>query len=141
MIEWQHDNNLVKDALDILATKWKINPKLYDFQTGSYKEAVSDTQVNVGGTTFHIPTLSKDGLYILWNCLWPDCHNCCERQGRLPLTKDDIGRIAKKVGYGSEAEFVRNETTISRLARTGSIWKCYNNPEHALAQEEKGREA
>ncbi|MDQ4066549.1 MAG: hypothetical protein M3114_03060, partial [Thermoproteota archaeon] len=77
----KHENNLVKDALDLLARKWKIDRRLYDFQTGKYKEAVSDTSVNVGGITFHIPTLSKDGLYILWKCLWPDCHNCCERQG------------------------------------------------------------
>ncbi|HEU0143196.1 MAG TPA: YkgJ family cysteine cluster protein, partial [Nitrososphaera sp.] len=86
----RQDNNLVKDALDLLARKWKIDRRLYDFQTGKYEGAVSDTSVNVGGITFHIPTLSNDGLYILWKCLWPDCHNCCERQGRLPLTKDDI---------------------------------------------------
>ena len=109
----QQDNDLVKQALDLLTRKWKIDQKLYDFQTGKYKELVSDTSVNVGGVTFHIPTLSIDGLYILWKCLWPDCHNCCERQGRLPLTKDDIDRIAKKIGYSSKAEFVRNETTIS----------------------------
>jgi Fe-S-cluster containining protein len=109
----QHpDNNLVKDALDILARKWKIDPKLYDFQTGKYNDVV-DTSIDVGGVIFHIPTLSKDSLYVLWKCLWPDCHNCCDRQGRLPLTKDDIDRIAKKVGYSSKAEFVRNETTIS----------------------------
>jgi Fe-S-cluster containining protein len=29
------------------------------------------------------------------------------------LTKDDISKIAQKTGYASEAEFVRNETTIS----------------------------
>ena len=107
-----HDNNLVKDALDILARKWKIDPKLYDFQTGKYNDVV-DTSIDVGGVIFHIPTLSKDSLYVLWKCLWPDCHNCCDRQGRLPLTKDDIDRIAKKVGYSSKAEFVRRETTIS----------------------------
>jgi uncharacterized protein len=107
-----HDNNLVKDALDILAKKWKIDPKLYDFQTGKYNDVV-DTSIDVGGVIFHIPTLSKDSLYVLWKCLWPDCHNCCDRQGRLPLTKDDIDRIAKKVGYSSKAEFVRKETTIS----------------------------
>ncbi|MDQ3884604.1 MAG: YkgJ family cysteine cluster protein [Thermoproteota archaeon] len=107
-----HDNNLVKDALDILAKKWKIDPKLYDFQTGKYNDVV-DTSIDVGGVIFHIPTLSKDSMYVLWKCLWPDCHNCCDRQGRLPLTKDDIDRIAKKVGYSSKAEFVRKETTIS----------------------------
>lgn len=111
-MQQQHDNNLVKDALDLLAREWKIDPKLYDFQTGKYKDVV-DTSVNVGDVIFHIPTLSKEGLYVLWKCLWPDCHNCCERQGRLPLTKDDIDRITTKVGYSTKAEFVRNETTIS----------------------------
>jgi Fe-S-cluster containining protein len=107
-----HDNDLVKDSLDLLARKWKIDPKLYDFQMGKYNDIV-DTPVNVGGVIFHIPKLSRDGLYVLWKCLWPDCHNCCERQGRLPLTKDDIYTITKKVGYCSAAEFVMNETTIS----------------------------
>ena len=102
----------VKDSLDLLARKWKIDPKLYDLQTGR-RDDVVDTPINVEGVVFHIPTLSKDRLHVLWKCLWPDCHNCCERQGRLPLTKDDIGRIAKKVGYDSKSEFVRNETRIS----------------------------
>jgi uncharacterized protein len=109
----KHENNLVKDALDLLSKKWKINQKLYDFQTGRYTEAVTDTPVKVGDVIFHIPALQKDDLYVLWNCLWPECHNCCERQGRLPLTKDDISIIARKVGYTSNAEFVKNETTIS----------------------------
>ena len=42
------------------------------------------------------------------------CYNCCERQGGLPLTKDDIEIIAKKMGYVSKAEFIRTETRISR---------------------------
>jgi hypothetical protein len=104
--------DFVKDALDLLAKKWKIDPKLYDLQTGA-RDDVVDVPVNVGGVVFHIPMLSKDGLHVLWKCLWPDCHNCCERQGRLPLTKDDIGRIAKKLRYSSKVEFVRNETRIS----------------------------
>jgi uncharacterized protein len=107
------NNNPVRDALDLLSKNWKIDPRLYDFQIGKYRNAVSDTLVNVGGISFHIPTLQNYGLYVLWKCLWPDCHNCCERQGRLPLTKDDISRIAQKAGYTSKAEFVRDETTIS----------------------------
>lgn len=102
----------VKDSLDFLARKWQIDPKLYDLQTGK-RDDVVDTPTNVEGVIFHIPTLSKDGLHVLWKCLWPDCHNCCERQGRLPLTKDDISRIAKKIGYDSKAKFVKNETQIS----------------------------
>src|SRR5919205_2880519 len=108
----QSDSNSVKESLDQLAKKWEIDPKLYALQTGE-RDDIIDVPVNVKGVIFHLPLLSTDGLYILWKCLWPDCHNCCERQGRLPLTKDDIGRIAKKVGYNSRAEFVRNETTIS----------------------------
>jgi Fe-S-cluster containining protein len=107
----QRDSS-VKDSLDLLAKKWKIDPQLYDLQTGG-RDDVVDMPVKVGGVVFHIPMLSKGWLYVLWKCLWPDCHNCCDRQGRLPLTKDDIGRIAKKVGYDSRAEFVRNETRVS----------------------------
>ena len=107
------DSKQVQDSLDLLTRKWEIDPRLYDFQAGKYQGVVTDTAVKVGDVTFHIPTLKNDGQYILWKCLWPDCHNCCHRQGRLPLTKDDIGKIAKKMGYESKAEFVRNETTTS----------------------------
>ena len=106
------NDSLVKDSLDLLARKWKIDQKLYDLQIGA-RDDVVDTSVKVGSVVFHIPTMSNDKLYVLWKCLWPDCHNCCERQGRLPLTMDDIGKIAKKVGYDSKAEFVKNETQIS----------------------------
>ncbi len=107
-----HTRNSVKDALDQLTKTWKIDPKLYDLQIG-LRDDIIDTTVNIDGVIFHIPTLSRDGLYVLWKCLWPDCHNCCERQGRLPLTKDDITTIAKNLGYKSKAEFVKNETRIS----------------------------
>lgn len=107
-----HTRNSVKDALDQLAKTWKIDPKLYDLQVGLRNDII-DTTLNIGGVIFHIPTLSRDELYVLWKCLWPDCHNCCERQGRLPLTKDDIATITKKLGYKSQAEFVKNETRIS----------------------------
>jgi uncharacterized protein len=107
----QSDNS-VQEALELLAKKWKIDPKLYDLQTGRRHDVV-DTPVNVNGVIFHIPMLSKDNLYVLWKCLWPDCHNCCERQGRLPLTKDDIKTISEKMGYMSKSEFLKEETLIS----------------------------
>src|SRR5881628_3949595 len=110
----------VKDSLDLLARKWKIDPKLYDLQTGR-RDDVVDTPINVGGVVFHIPTLSKDRLHVLWKCLWPDCHNCCERQGRLPLTKDDISLISTKMGYDSESEFIKKETTISSWNETSTM--------------------
>jgi Fe-S-cluster containining protein len=106
------DGNSVKESLDALGKKWPIDPKLYDMQVG-LRDDVIDNQVNVGGVVFHVPMLSRDNLYILWKCLWPDCHNCCERQGRLPLTKDDIALLTKKLGYDSKVEFVKNEARIS----------------------------
>jgi Fe-S-cluster containining protein len=108
----QQDAASVSEALEMLGKKWKIDPKLYELQTGK-RDDVVDTKHIVGGVVYHIPTLTRENLYVLWNCLWPDCHNCCERQGRLPLTKDDIESISQKMGYASRAEFVNNETTIS----------------------------
>jgi hypothetical protein len=84
------------------------------------RDDIVDTPVQVGGVTFHIPTMTKDSLYVLWKCLWPDCHNCCERQGRLPLTKDDIALLTKKLGYESRAEFVRNEAKKSSWEQEGA---------------------
>ena len=114
------EDNSIKDALDLLALKWKIDPKLYDLQTGG-RDDVIDKPLNVSGVVFHIPLLLKDNLYVLWKCLWPDCHNCCERQGRLPLTKDDIKKISKKMGYSSEPEFLKKETLVSTWQEQGTL--------------------
>lgn len=112
--------NSVKESLDLLAKKWKIDPQLYELQTGG-RDDVVDAPVSVGGVIFHIPKLAKGNLYVLWKCLWPDCHNCCDRQGRLPLTKDDIKTISKKIGYTSEPEFVKNETLVSTWEERGTL--------------------
>ena len=89
-----------------------------------------DSAVEVNRVTFHIPTLVDDSLYVLWRCMWPDCHNCCERQGRLPLTKDDIEIIAKKIGYISKAELIKTETRIS----SWEVRQCYNYAYNAFAE-------
>jgi Fe-S-cluster containining protein len=102
----------VKDSLDRLSKRWTIEQQVYDLHLGN-RDDVTDFAVNIDGVIFHIPTLSRDNLYVLWKCLWPDCHNCCDRQGRLPLTVDDIHTIAKKMGYESKSKFIRNETVIS----------------------------
>jgi len=106
------DEGSIKDSLDLLSKKWTIDPKLYDLQLG-LRGDVEDSPVNVGGVIFHIPILKQDGLYVLWKCLWPDCHNCCDRQGRLPLTKDDIRKLSAKLGYNTQPDFLKNETLIS----------------------------
>jgi Fe-S-cluster containining protein len=104
--------NSIKASLDLLTRRWKMDAAVYDLHLGKRNDVV-DTALNVNGVVFHIPTLYNDNLYVLWKCLWPDCHNCCDRQGRLPLTKDDIHIIAKKMGYTSKMEFVRNETRLA----------------------------
>ena len=102
----------IRESLDRLRSKWRIDQHVYDLHLGK-RDDVVDTAININGVIFHIPTLSKDSLYVLWNCLWPECHNCCDRQGRLPLTVDDINTIAKKLGYYSKNKFIKNETVIS----------------------------
>lgn len=106
------DIKSVQKSLDIISKKWKIEQQVYDLHLGK-RDDVTDSVVNIDGVIFHIPKLSRDNLYVLWKCLWPDCHNCCDRQGRLPLTVDDINTIAKKLGYESKSKFIRNETVIS----------------------------
>jgi uncharacterized protein len=101
----------IRDSLDLLAKKWPVDRKVYDLHLGLRMD-VEDAPTKIGRVVFHIPFLKNDGLYVLWKCLWPDCHNCCDRQGRLPLTKDDITLIAHKLGY-KPGEFIQKETQIS----------------------------
>jgi len=102
----------VQESLERLSLNWKIEKPIYDLHLGKRSDIV-DTQIIIDNVIFRIPTLQNEGLFVLWKCLWPDCHNCCERQGRLPLTKDDISRIARILGYKSKAEFIKHETVIS----------------------------
>ncbi len=104
------DGNL-RAALVELSKNWKIDPRVYDLTLGRRSD-VRDTAVEVNNVIFHIPTLANDNAYVLWKCLWPDCHNCCEKQGRLPLTVRDIEMISKKLGH-SKPEFVEKETRVS----------------------------
>ena len=85
------------------------------------RDDVVDTVAVVNGVVFHIPTLTRDNLFVLWKCLWPECHNCCERQGRLPLTKDDIRILTAKLGHKSEIEFLKNETRTSHWEEKQSV--------------------
>ena len=102
----------IEASLSELSKSWDIDPVLRDFATGRIR-AVSDRRVMVGGVVFHIPYLDEHGMYVLWRCLWPDCHNCCERQGRLPLTSDDLITIGAGLKYSRVSEFVRNETVVA----------------------------
>ncbi|MGH9909592.1 MAG: YkgJ family cysteine cluster protein, partial [Nitrososphaerales archaeon] len=105
------DRNYLKTSLDELSKKWEIDQKIYDLTLGERTD-VKDTAVQVNEVIFHIPTLTNDNLYVLWDCLWPKCHNCCEKQGRLPLTIKDIEAISEKMQY-TKNEFIDRETRLS----------------------------
>lgn len=108
----------IEEALDLLSKDWKIEPIIRDFVLGKRKD-VSDFQIKVNDVVFHIPYLSMDDGYVLWKCYWPDCHNCCNRQGRLPLTSGDLITISKNLKYDKVSHFVKNETNVSTWEEKG----------------------
>lgn len=98
----------LESSLLKLKEKWDIDDRVIDLMLGKIK--AKDTMVEVNGIIFHIPTI-EDG-YILWKCLWPDCHNCCENQARLPLTIDDIEEIAKAMKINKQ-KLIDKETRLA----------------------------
>lgn len=102
----------IEESLLLLEKDWKIDPVLKDFILQKIPD-VSDRQVRRGGVVFHIPYLEKAQKYVLWKCYWPDCHNCCDRQGRLPLTSDDLIVIGRGLGYTKTSEFIKKETVTA----------------------------
>lgn len=80
---------------------------------------VSDYPVKVKDVVFHIPYLANEKKFILWKCFWPDCHNCCDRQGRLPLTSDDLVTIGKGLKYQKTSDFIKKETLIATWQEAG----------------------
>ncbi len=99
----------IAESLSLLEKNWDIDPILKDFQLGKITD-VADYPVKVKDVVFHIPFLLKEKKYILWKCYWPDCHNCCDRQGRLPLTSDDLITIGVGLKYQKTSDFIKNET-------------------------------
>lgn len=102
----------IEEALEMLSKDWKIEPIIHDFILGKRVDA-SDFQIEVNDVIFHIPYLSADNGYVLWKCYWPECHNCCNRQGRLPLTSNDLIMISKNMKYNRVSDFVKNETNVN----------------------------
>ncbi len=99
----------IQESLDLLQKDWDIDPILRDFMLGKISK-VSDYAIKVKDVIFHLPYLITEKKYILWKCFWPDCHNCCDRQGRLPLTSDDLITIGKGLKYQKPSDFIKNET-------------------------------
>ena len=102
----------IQESLDLLEKDCDVDPILHDFMLGKYTD-VTDFTLKVKDVTFHIPYLPKEKKYILWKCYWPDCHNCCDRQGRLPLTSDDLIQIGSGMKYQKTSDFVKNETLVA----------------------------
>ncbi|MGD1836204.1 MAG: YkgJ family cysteine cluster protein [Nitrososphaeraceae archaeon] len=112
-------NEEMINSLNYISRKWNIPKEIYDLHLGKRND-LSIHEIKVNQVIFHIPKLSESRQYVLWNCLWPDCHNCCNKQGRLPLTKDDLFQISKSLGYDSPNHFITNETRISSWDEQGS---------------------
>ena len=102
----------LEESLELLSKNWEINPIIHDFILGNISD-VSDFAIKVKDVVFHIPYLVKEESYVLWKCYWPDCHNCCDRQGRLPLTSNDLITIGKGLKYQKISDFIKNETNIA----------------------------
>ncbi len=101
----------MEEALDEISQKWKIPQEVYDIHMGKRND-LTEKIVQVGEVYFHIPFLEKSQLYVLWKCLWPDCHNCCEKPVRLPMTENDIEIMTKKLDYKNRSDFIKNETVV-----------------------------
>ncbi len=99
----------IEESLNLLQKDWDIDPILRQFMLGKITN-VSDYPIKVKDVIFHVPYLNSEKKYILWKCFWPDCHNCCDRQGRLPLTSDDLITIGKGLKYQKTSDFIKNET-------------------------------
>jgi len=102
----------IQESLELLSKQWQLPTEITELHLG-LRDDVADHEINIDDIIFHIPKLLKLNLYVLWDCLWPDCHNCCVRQDRIPLTKDDIKILSKKLGYTSKIDFLKNETLVS----------------------------
>ena len=108
----------IEESLLLLKKNWDIDPVLQKFMLGKITN-VSDYPIKVKDVIFHIPFLNSEKKYILWKCFWPDCHNCCDRQGRLPLTSDDLITIGKGLKYQKTSDFIKNETLIVSYQEQG----------------------
>lgn len=108
----------IEESLHLLEKNWQIDPILKDFMLGKCTD-VSDYPVKVKDVIFHIPYLASEKKFILWKCFWPDCHNCCDRQGRLPLTSDDLIMIGKGLKYQKTSDFIKKETLIATWQEAG----------------------
>jgi Fe-S-cluster containining protein len=110
--------NEIEVSLNLLEKDWEIDPIFRDFVLGKRND-VGDHEVKVQDVIFHIPFLTSEKKFVLWKCYWPDCHNCCDRQGRLPLTSNDLITISKGLGYQKTSDFIKKETLVASWTEAG----------------------
>lgn len=108
----------LEESLNLLSNDWFVDPIIKNFILGNRSD-VTDFAIKVRDVIFHIPYLTNDDSYILWKCYWPDCHNCCNRQGRLPLTSNDLVTISTRLKYQKVSDFIKNETNIATWQEKG----------------------
>ena len=102
----------IAKSLELLEKDWDIDSIIKDFHLGR-RDDVSENSIKIRDVVFHIPFLTKIKKFILWKCYWPDCSNCCTRQGRLPLTSHDLITIGTGMKYQKTSDFIKNETVIA----------------------------
>ena len=102
----------IEESLSLLEKNWDIDPVIRDFVLGKRSDVAEHT-LKVADVVFHIPFIAGEKKFVLWKCYWPDCHNCCDRQGRLPLTSDDLITIGKGLKYQKVSDFIKKETVIA----------------------------
>jgi len=108
----------IEESINLLEKEWEIDPILRDFVLGKRTD-VADHAIKVKDVIFHIPFLTNEKKFVLWKCYWPDCHNCCDRQGRLPLTADDLITIGKGLKYQKTSDFIKKETLVVSWTEQG----------------------
>lgn len=113
----------ISESLALLEQDWEIDPVLKDFVLHRVYN-VSDYVLRIGDVAFHIPYLTDHKKYVLWKCYWPDCHNCCNRQGRLPLTSEDLITIGRGLKYSKVSDFVQNETVTATWEEESPGGRC-----------------
>jgi len=92
----------IEESLNLLQRNWTIDPILREFILGKITD-VTDYIIKVKDVIFHIPY---------------------DRQGRLPLTSDDLIIIGKGLKYQKASDFIKNETittTWKDVAPSGQI--------------------
>ena len=110
----------IEESLNLLEKNWEIDPLIKEFVLGKCAD-VADHATKINDVVFHIPFLTREKKFVLWKCYWPDCHNCCDRQGRLPLTSDDLITIGKGLKYQKISEFIQKETVLATWKEPGPL--------------------